>query len=145
MTYELVDAEKANYPTTTLCRILGISTSSFYEWRPRRADPSARARGHAALTERIRKIHAQSRGTYGAPRIQAELRLGGDIFGWRRPSSSGFLPVGDSEGGSLPRHGELHLTFPPRRSTTCWDVRGHLVSNLCLGPMLPHVNMSANG
>ena len=42
-------------------------------------DPSPRARGDAALTERIRKIHVQSRGTYGAPRIHAELRLGEGI------------------------------------------------------------------
>jgi putative transposase len=79
VTYELVDTEKANYPTTALCRSLGVSTSSFYEWRPRRADPSPRARGDAALTERIRAIHVQSRGTYGAPRVHAELRLGEGI------------------------------------------------------------------
>jgi putative transposase len=79
VTYELVDTEKANYPTTALCRSLGISTSSFYEWRHRKAEPSPRARADAALTERIRKIHTQSRRTYGAPRIHAELRLGEDI------------------------------------------------------------------
>ncbi len=76
MTYDLVETEKANYPTTVLCRSLGISTSSFYEWHNRTANPSPRARHDAALTERIRKIHVQSRGTYGAPRIHAELRLG---------------------------------------------------------------------
>jgi putative transposase len=79
VTYELVDTEKANYPTTALCRSLGVSTSSFYEWRHRRVDPSARARGDAPLTERIRGIHVQSRGTYGAPRVHAELRLGEGI------------------------------------------------------------------
>ncbi len=63
MTYELVDTEKANYPTTALCRSLGISRSSFYEWRHRRVDPSPRTQSDAALTERIRTIHAQSRGT----------------------------------------------------------------------------------
>lgn len=79
MTYELVVTEKANYPTTVLCRSLQISTSSFYDWRHRKVSPSPRARQDAALTERIRKIHAQSRGTYGAPRIHAELRLGEGI------------------------------------------------------------------
>jgi len=71
-----VETEKANYPTTVLCRSLGISTSSFYEWRYRTVNPSPRARRDAALTERIRAIHTQSRGTYGAPRVHAELRLG---------------------------------------------------------------------
>jgi len=77
--YRLVDTEKANNPTTVLCRTLGISTSSFYEWRERRVNPSLRARQDGALTERIRKIHTQSRGTYGAPRVHAELRLGEGI------------------------------------------------------------------
>ncbi len=79
MTYRLVETEKANYPTTVACRTLGISTSSFYEWRGRRTNPSARARQDAALTDRIRRIHTQSRGTYGAPRVHAELRLGEGI------------------------------------------------------------------
>jgi putative transposase len=79
VTYELVETEKANYPTTALCRSLGISTSSFYDWRHRKVHLSPRSRSDAALTERIRKIHTQSRGTYGAPRIHAELRLGEGI------------------------------------------------------------------
>jgi putative transposase len=79
VTYELVATEKANYPTTALCRTLGISTSSFYDWRHRKVHPSLRSRSDAALTERIRNIHTQSRGTYGAPRIHAELRLGEGI------------------------------------------------------------------
>lgn len=76
MTFRFVDAEKANYPTTMLCRVLGVSTSGFYEWRLRRNNPSARARANAELTGLIKQIHTDSRGTYGSPRIHAELRLG---------------------------------------------------------------------
>ncbi len=46
-------------------------TSGYYAWRER--EPSARALWDAALTERIRTIHTESRGTYGAPRIHVEL------------------------------------------------------------------------
>jgi hypothetical protein len=56
------------------CRILRVSTSGYYEWRGRPASP--RARADQALTLQIREIHACSRGTYGVPRIHAELRLG---------------------------------------------------------------------
>jgi len=56
------------------CRLLGVSTSGFYEWRGRTA--SARARADAELTASISEIHRASRGTYGAPRVHAELRLG---------------------------------------------------------------------
>jgi putative transposase len=37
-----------------------------------------------ALTDQIRQIHARSRGTYGAPRVHAELRLGLDVHVGRK-------------------------------------------------------------
>lgn len=61
-------------PTRVACRVLEVSESGFYEWRTR--TPSARSIRHAWLTDLIHQIHQQSRGTYGAPRVHAELRLG---------------------------------------------------------------------
>src|SRR5205823_3518969 len=48
------------------------STAGYYAWRSRL--PSARAIADDALLRRLRTIHAVSRGTYGAPRVHAELR-----------------------------------------------------------------------
>jgi putative transposase len=56
------------------CRMLRVSTSGYYQWRDR--PPSLRAVADQALTVQIREVHACSRGTYGAPRVHAELRLG---------------------------------------------------------------------
>ena len=56
------------------CRLLDVSESGFYHWRSR--PPSQRAIRHAWLTDQIRAVHAASRGTYGAPRVHAELTLG---------------------------------------------------------------------
>jgi putative transposase len=56
------------------CRMLRVSTSGYYEWSCR--PPSPRALADQALVLQIKEIHASSRGTYGAPRIHAELRLG---------------------------------------------------------------------
>ena len=70
-------AHQADYPITTMCRVLGVSTSGYYAWRNR--EPSERAKEDARLTEVIRSIHERSRGTYGAPRIHAELRRKHDI------------------------------------------------------------------
>jgi putative transposase len=56
------------------CRMLGVSTSGYYEWCGR--PPSLRAVADEALSAQIREIHACSRGTYGVPRVHAELRLG---------------------------------------------------------------------
>lgn len=54
-----------------MCRVLEVSTSGYYAWRKRK--PSKRTREDQVLTEEIRKIHKRSKGTYGAPRIHAEL------------------------------------------------------------------------
>lgn len=70
--YRLIDAEKTNYSVSMLCKVLKVSRSGYYAWRDR--PPSKRATENAALTERIRAIHHRSRGTYGYPRVHAELR-----------------------------------------------------------------------
>lgn len=75
--FRFVEREKAHYPVRTMCRVLGVSTSGYYAWRSRPASP--RALADAELTEVIRQIHTESRGTYGAPRVRAELRLGHGI------------------------------------------------------------------
>ena len=58
-----------------MARVLGVSPSGYYAWR--RRPPSARARADAELRARVQAIHGRSRGTYGAPRIHAELTEGG--------------------------------------------------------------------
>jgi putative transposase len=66
----------------TMCRLLGVSPSGYYVWR--RRPPSARAVADAALGARIREIHERSRGTYGAPRVQAELAAEGQAVSRKR-------------------------------------------------------------
>lgn len=66
---------QAEYPIRVMARVLGVSASGFYDWRDRQ--PSGRHRSDAALLRRIRAVHAVSHGTYGAPRVHAELRAEG--------------------------------------------------------------------
>lgn len=70
--FKFIDAEKAYYPISLLCRVLKVSRSGYYDWKDR--SPSKRARENAALTHQITQIHERSRGTYGYPRVHAELR-----------------------------------------------------------------------
>lgn len=56
------------------CRVLGVSRSGYYAWRGRPV--SAREEVNELVTKHIEAIHAESRGTYGWPRVTAELRLG---------------------------------------------------------------------
>jgi putative transposase len=62
--------------------VLGVSRSGFHAWE-RRA-PSDRELSDAWLLEKIRQIHISSRGTYGSPRVHAELRFDGIRVGRKR-------------------------------------------------------------
>ena len=59
------------------CRVLNISRSGFYDWLGRPEPP--RELRNKELVKIIREIHAESRGSYGSPRVHAELRLGKDM------------------------------------------------------------------
>jgi putative transposase len=78
MTARFIDEQlaPAGFPVAACCRLLGLSRAGFYEHRARQAHPAARTIEDRALTETIVEVHRQSRGTYGAPRVQAELALG---------------------------------------------------------------------
>jgi putative transposase len=65
-----------------MCRVLGVSPSGYYAWRYRK--PSAHARKDAELSEKIRSYHETSRGTYGSPRIHADLADEGIRVGRKR-------------------------------------------------------------
>lgn len=67
-----------------LCAVLDIARSSFYKWRAGRQARAARERADAALAERIRTVHAEWAGTYGRPRITAELRDDGERVNHKR-------------------------------------------------------------
>jgi len=80
--FRLIEAEKATHSIPMLCRLLGVSRSGYYAWRKR--PPSERARLDDVLSEKIETIHRNSRATYGAPRIHAELRAIGMRCGRKR-------------------------------------------------------------
>jgi putative transposase len=77
-----MSAHQAMYPIRTMARVLRVSSSGYYAWRSRPA--SARATADADLTRRIRTVHAGSHGTYGAPRVHAELKADGLSVGRKR-------------------------------------------------------------
>lgn len=77
--YEWVVARKAEgFPITAACRVAGVSTSAFDDWRRRRAaGPTAAEVEEGRLVEAIRQIHDEFDGTYGEPRMTPELRARG--------------------------------------------------------------------
>ena len=75
-------AHQALHRVATLCRVLGVSPSGYYAWRKR--PMAARTRTDVELSAHIDAIHRASRGTYGAPRVHAELAALGIHVGCKR-------------------------------------------------------------
>ena len=62
-----------------MCRLYGVSPAGFYAWK--RRQPSRRAVEDEQLSAQIRVVHAESRATYGSPRVHAVLRRQGHAVG----------------------------------------------------------------
>jgi putative transposase len=77
-----VRAHQGTHRVATVCRVLGVSASGYYAWQSRPC--SARAQADQALLAQIRTIHDRSRGTYGTPRVHAELAAQGVHIGRKR-------------------------------------------------------------
>jgi transposase InsO family protein len=71
----LIDAEKATYPIAWMCRLLGVSRSTYYAWRDRAETATAVRRRD--LAARVRRVFDASRGTYGCRRVTAALNREG--------------------------------------------------------------------
>jgi putative transposase len=75
---------KDDHAILTLCLHLEVSASGYYDWQRRRLCPGPRALEDQALVHEIVQIHARSRETYGAPRVEQELRKKGRCHGRNR-------------------------------------------------------------
>jgi putative transposase len=80
--YRFIAAEKDTHSVSVMCRVLGVSRSGFYSWSGR--PPSGRLLRDWGVIYHVRRIHAISRQTYGAPRIHRELRADGIRVGKKR-------------------------------------------------------------
>lgn len=72
MRYACITRHRGEYPVRLMCRVLTVAPAGFYDWLTRA--PSARAIADERLMLNIRVAHARSDGTYGAPRVQRDLR-----------------------------------------------------------------------
>lgn len=82
MRFRFILEEKAHHSVTVLCRVLEVSRAGFYAWC-RRA-PSEHTLRDERLRKRIRAVFAESRGTYGSPRVCEDLRGHGERVSRKR-------------------------------------------------------------
>src|SRR5206468_10657835 len=77
MRYRVIEAEKAEHRISRLCKVLGVTRQGFYAWR--RRGPSLRQLGDEELKRLIVTIYDGSHQTYGAVRVNDELREEHDV------------------------------------------------------------------
>lgn len=74
-TYGFIRAEEANHSIRTMCRVLGVSRSAYYEWRE--GETHQARKGEIELAVRVKAVFRRHRGRYGAPRVTEQLRREG--------------------------------------------------------------------
>ncbi|MFJ9909333.1 IS3 family transposase [Streptomyces sp. NPDC101152] len=82
--FQFIEDHHHAWGVKRLCQVLEVARSSFYKWKAGRAARAGREQADAALAERIRAVHAEWDGTYGRPRITAELREEGERVNHKR-------------------------------------------------------------
>ena len=75
MRFRFIEDRRADYPVTLLCDVLGVSPAGYYAWRSR--PESRRSAANRDLVDDIKRVHRDTSGRYGSPRIHAELRAQG--------------------------------------------------------------------
>ena len=130
MRFHFIAAEKATYPVALLCRSLRVSRSGFYAWAGR--GPSQRVRDDARLTAQLRLAHADSRQTYGRPRLCRAQRERGIAVsgkrvarlmraaGLRARGRRRFVVTTDSRHNFAIAPNRLRRRFQPRRLNRVW-------------------------
>lgn len=75
--FQFVHDHRNTYEVKRLCHVLDVNRSSYYKWCAGAEARAARQRDDQLLAEEIRRIHGESGGAYGSPRVTAELREDG--------------------------------------------------------------------
>ena len=82
MRFAFIDAERASFPVTLLCRVLQVTRTGFYAWLKR--PESKHRKRDLQLAVKIKAYHKASRGTYGSPRIYDDLKEDGESVSKKR-------------------------------------------------------------
>jgi len=116
----LIVTQRAEHgiPYATSCRALGVSPAWFYKWRD--GDVSLRRARRRALAELIRALFGKHRGTYGSPRLTADLREAG----WRVSEKTVASIMAELGLVARPKRRRRQLTRPGRGRWRAPDLVG---------------------
>jgi transposase InsO family protein len=124
MRFRFIEDQRADYPVRIMCGALNVSSAGYYAWRSRLESP--RTAANRDLLDHIRRVHRDTRGRYGSPRIHVELQAQG------RGVSRGRVER------LMRRHGIRAIMARPRRVRTTDSRHDHPIA-----PNLLNRNFSA--
>jgi putative transposase len=124
MRFRFIEDHRADYPVTIMCGALDVSPAGYYAWRSRTESP--RSAANRELLDHISRVHRDTRGRYGSPRIHVELKAQG------RGVSRGRIER------LMRRHGIRAIMARPRRVRTTDSRHDHPIA-----PNLLNRNFSA--
>ena len=75
MRFRFIEDRRADYPVRILCDVLEVSPAGYYAWRSR--PESRRSAANRQLVNDIKRVHRDTHGRYGSPRIHVELKAQG--------------------------------------------------------------------
>ena len=104
MRFRFIEDRRINYPVRIMCAVLDVSPAGYYAWRSR--PESRRSAANRALVDDIKRVHRDSSGRYGRPRLHVELTAQG------RGASRGRIER------LMRRHGIRAIMARPRRMRT---------------------------
>ncbi len=99
-----IDAEKTTYGARRLCRVMGVSPSSYYAWCTRNGGPTPAQVDEAHRVNVARDAWLEHRRVYGARRLTAEVRDRGHA--WNRKHVARLMRLGAIEGAHRRRRGK---------------------------------------
>jgi putative transposase len=118
MTFQLIDQERAHHAVSRLCSVLNVTRQGYWAWKHR--PPSGRRSEDERLKRRILPAWQGSDQTYGAPRLHAELRLGGGLRVGRKRVARLMREL-EIEGVSR-RRGRVRTTTPDKPAAAAPDL-----------------------
>jgi transposase InsO family protein len=116
----LIATQRAEHdiPYAVSCRALGVSQAWFYKWR--NGDRSPRHRRRAELAAVIADLFARHHGSYGSPRITADLRE----LGWRLSENTVAKLMAEQHLVARAKHTRRSTTRPDRSARKAPDALG---------------------
>jgi len=96
----MIKALSTEYRVQELCEALAVSPSGYYEWAGRK--PGKRQEANQELAQKIQLVYADSRKTYGSPRIALTLQKQGVACGRKRVAR--LMKQNDIQGAQKARY-----------------------------------------